>query len=246
MSNELFLLFDQSRQEAAYRGLAPLFDTVLTSVNASAAFLYAADETGVKLQLRFARGAAGPGSIDRLAIAFREDDAHFLKELQTPFDASPARDNRVEKLPEVLQYRFGRLLVAPLRSEGNLIGLLTVGRAGVQPFDAKEAESITALARTLTAGLHNDRLNRDVRQLSQELESVRLKAAELERKLEERKVVERAKGLLQEKGFTEEDAYMQIRVHSRRRRITMAEVAREIIARDTARQQSELARAMTV
>lgn len=29
MSNELFVLFDQSRQETAYRGIARLFDTVL-------------------------------------------------------------------------------------------------------------------------------------------------------------------------------------------------------------------------
>ncbi|MFZ0635072.1 MAG: ANTAR domain-containing protein, partial [Candidatus Acidiferrales bacterium] len=53
---------------------------------------------------------------------------------------------------------------------------------------------------------------------------------DLERRLEERKVVERAKGLLQREGATEESAYLQIRRTSRRRRVSMAVTAREIIA----------------
>jgi len=245
VSNELFVLFDQSRQEAAYRGIAPLFDTVLASVNASAAFLYAADDSGGKLQLRFARSSAGPGFIDRLAVAFRDDDARFLNELQTPLDARPADDRRIEKFPEVLQYRFGRLLVVPLRADQRLLGLLTVGRAGAHGFDIDEAASVAALARTLGAGLRNDQLNGDVSRLSKELDQVRRRTAELERKLEERKVIERAKGLLQEQGLTEEAAYFQIRVQSRRRRVNMAEVAREIIAEDEATQPVALAQRMT-
>jgi two-component system, response regulator PdtaR len=53
---------------------------------------------------------------------------------------------------------------------------------------------------------------------------------ELERRLEERKLVERAKGLLQQEGATEESAYLQIRRTSRQRRVTMAVTAKEIIS----------------
>jgi GAF domain-containing protein len=242
---ELFILFDQSRQEPRCGGLAPLFDTVLASVNASAIFLYAADQTGARLQLKLARCTAGAGFIDRLAVAFRDDDARFLRDLRTPLDARPAEEPRVEKLPEVLQYRFERLLLVPLRWGDGLAGLLTAGRRGAQRFDAGEVESLVALGRTLAAGLHNDQLDGHVRQLSRELEEFRAKAAELERKLEERKLVERAKGLLQVQGLTEEAAYLQIRLVSRRRRVTMAETAREIIERNEIVQPAVLSRPTT-
>ena len=236
MSNtsELFVLFDQTRQEAGYGGLAPLFDAVLSSVNANAAFLYAIDQPGTTLQLKFARCAAGPGFIDRLAVAFRDEEASFLLDLQTLVDANPSEDRRLEKLPEVLQYRFARLLVVPLRVDQNLVGLLTVGRSSAKAFDKDQIASVSALARTLAAGLHNDRLNSHVHQLSQELDQVRHRTAELERKLEERKLIERAKGLLQQQGLSEAAAYLQIRINSRRRRVTMAETAREIITADLA------------
>ena len=55
-------------------------------------------------------------------------------------------------------------------------------------------------------------------------------AGEMKRQLETRKLVERAKGILQQKfGLTEEDAYLRLRNESRRLRRPMKELAEAII-----------------
>ena len=59
----------------------------------------------------------------------------------------------------------------------------------------------------------------------------------LERRLAERKVIERAKGLLQlHNGCSEEDAYYYIRRTSRQQRTPMVAIAQRIIDLSTARQ----------
>jgi len=53
---------------------------------------------------------------------------------------------------------------------------------------------------------------------------------EMKRELETRKLVERAKGILQQRhGITEEDAYLRLRNQSRRLRKPMRELAEAII-----------------
>lgn len=61
---------------------------------------------------------------------------------------------------------------------------------------------------------------------------------EMKRELATRKLVERAKGILQQKhGLTEEDAYLRLRNQSRRLRRPMKELAEAIIlAEDLSRQ----------
>jgi uroporphyrinogen-III synthase len=57
----------------------------------------------------------------------------------------------------------------------------------------------------------------------------------MKRELETRKLVERAKGLLQQKlHLTEEDAYLQLRNESRRQRRPMRDLAEEIISKESA------------
>ncbi len=66
--------------------------------------------------------------------------------------------------------------------------------------------------------------------LREKLRSARQENSLLERRLAERKLVERAKGLLQAHyGWTEEDAYYHIRRTSRQQRTPMALIAQRII-----------------
>ncbi len=69
-----------------------------------------------------------------------------------------------------------------------------------------------------------------------EEENARLQeeAQEMRRQLETRKLVERAKGILQQRlRLTEEEAYLRLRNDSRRQRRSMRELAEEIIRKDT-------------
>jgi AmiR/NasT family two-component response regulator len=64
--------------------------------------------------------------------------------------------------------------------------------------------------------------------------------ARLLEELETRKVVERAKGILQQRhGITEEDAYLRLRNQSRRLRRPMKDLAEAIILSEDLNRQSE-------
>jgi len=68
-----------------------------------------------------------------------------------------------------------------------------------------------------------------------EIEMARLedKSSELSEELETRKVVERAKGILQrESRLSEEEAYLALRRQSRQQRKSMREVAERILGED--------------
>lgn len=65
---------------------------------------------------------------------------------------------------------------------------------------------------------------------SRKINALTQRVAQLERQLAERKIIERAKGLLQSQlGITEEEAYYQVRRTSRQQRTPMVSVARRII-----------------
>jgi GAF domain-containing protein len=133
----------------------------------------------------------------------------WLDSLAGPVHGRPAAEANFEKFPEALQYRVQRIAVVPLRTENTLFGLLTLGRTLETPFDALELETAERAGRLLTALLERDTLRQ---------------------KLAERKLVERAKGILQQRRrLSEEQAYLLLRNNSRRRRIPMANLAKEII-----------------
>ena len=66
--------------------------------------------------------------------------------------------------------------------------------------------------------------------LAEENARLKVETVEVKRKLEERKLVERAKGILQRRhGLTEEQAYLQLRNESRRLRRPMKDLAEAIV-----------------
>ena len=229
-AGRLQVAFDAATLGDATFAAAPLIHLALSSAKATAAFLYQADPPVSRLALKFATGSVPASSIGRLAVEFTGERARLLRGLRTIVDLEPLTDPVFEKFPEVLQYRFGRLLVTPLLHGERMLGLLTVGRIAPEAFEPVETEGISSLAHALAAPLANEFLQAKVRLQTTELTGALERVSELERKLEERKLVERAKGILQEQGATEEAAYMSMRQTSRQRRVLMCEVAREIIA----------------
>jgi len=165
-----------------------------------------------------------PGGLEVNAIAARSGVAarvkdvgvtlasatcRWIESLVSPVQGRPAAEPNFEKFPEVLQYQLKRLMIAPLRTENHLLGLLTLGRPVDTSFDPSAIDAAQRAGRLLTAVLERD---------------------SLQQKLLERKLVERAKGILQQRRkLSEEQAYLLLRNNSRRRRIPMVNLAREII-----------------
>jgi len=229
MSSSLFLVFDRAGLDRSSVSLDRLFQLVLSTTNASGAFVYAADVTGTRFTLAWGSSSGASASAGRFVVELTGDAASSLLQLRRPVDARALMDGRFEKFPEVLQFRFGRLLVAPLFFGDRLSGLLTVGRAGSDAFDAAETDLLTALARAAEGVVNSRLVAQHGRTLSARVSVLEREKDDLARRLQERKVVERAKGLLQQEGLTEESAYLQMRRISRRRRVSIAVTAKEII-----------------
>lgn len=58
---------------------------------------------------------------------------------------------------------------------------------------------------------------------------LRERLAEAERRLDERQVIDRAKGLLMTAGLSEDDAYRHLRQQAMRRQMRLGDLARELL-----------------
>ena len=136
--------------------------------------------------------------------------SHWIEDLTEPVQGKPSRDQLFQELPEVTQHGLGCMLVAPLRGVGGLLGILTLGRRSEScEFDADAVGIARRSASLLSASIERD---------------------SLQQKLQERKLMERAKGILQSRRrLSEHQAYLFLRSESRRRRLPMVDLAREII-----------------
>ncbi len=136
--------------------------------------------------------------------------SRWLEDLNEPVQGKPARDQLFQELPDVIQHGLECVLVAPLAGVEGLLGFLMLGRrSGSREFDADAIGVARRSASLLSAALERD---------------------SLQQKLQERKLMERAKGILQSRRkLSEHQAYLFLRSESRRRRVPMVDLAREII-----------------
>ena len=126
------------------------------------------------------------------------------------------------------QYRYPELvrksglvsaLAAPLLSTGKAIGAIVIYTQESRVFTDDEVGFLTVVAGQAAIAIQNARL------MSETLD--------MKRTLEARKVIERAKGILQFRhGLTEEEAYLRLRNESRRLRRSMRDLAEAVILAD--------------
>jgi GAF domain-containing protein len=117
---------------------------------------------------------------------------------------------------EPLEGRFESFVSIPMVSAGRLVGSINMIDRARQTPDENALELVATLG--LLGGA--------------EIERVKLASenAHLSEKLESRKIVERAKGILQRNlQLSEEDAYLTLQRESRQRRKSMKEVAEAIV-----------------
>src|SRR6185369_3777459 len=134
-------------------------------------------------------------------------------------------------IPNVLeekQYRYpelarktglSSLLAVPMFTRETVIGTINIYTREPHQFAEDEIDFVKVVAGQAAIAIENARL------MSETLEA--------KRALETRKVVERAKGIMQHKlGITEEDAYLKLRNESRRLRRPMRDLADAVILSD--------------
>jgi GAF domain-containing protein len=141
------------------------------------------------------------------------------------------REGRHIMVPNVLeekQYRYpelarktglASLLSVPLTSREKVIGTINIYTREARSFTEDEVGFVKVVAGQAAIAIENARL------MSETLD--------MKRTLETRKLVERAKGILQYKhNLTEEEAYLRLRNESRRLRRPMRDLAEAVILAD--------------
>jgi len=137
--------------------------------------------------------------------------------------SNAASDKRFKNFPALVEDTYEALLSVPLVSGGDVIGVINVHHKQAHPHTPDEVGLLTFLGEQMGGAIAKSRLTEENARLQEE-------TLEMKRQLETRKLVERAKGILQSKyKLSEESAYLRLRNESRRLRRPMRELAEAII-----------------
>jgi len=131
-------------------------------------------------------------------------------------------DPRFKRFANVPEDSFEAFLSVPILCRGKLVGVINLQHRRPYEHSEQEIRLLSTVGHLVGAELERARLETEIVQLADRLES--------------RKLIERAKGLLQRDfGLDEESAYRAMQKESRQRRRSMREIAEAIILNDDLR-----------
>jgi uroporphyrinogen-III synthase len=160
-------------------------------------------------------------AVDRLTIRVGQGITGWVAQHRQPVVISNKayEDSRFRLLNELPEDRFEAFLSVPLVCGGHLVGVINLQNRMPYQYTKREVSLIATIGFLVGAEVERARLESENLQLSERLET--------------RKLVERAKGVLQrELKISEEDAYRTLQRESQQRRKSMKEVAEAIIISD--------------
>lgn len=132
-------------------------------------------------------------------------------------------DARFKRFQALVEDTYEAFLSIPLVSGGDVIGVINVHHRDPHYHSTDEIALLTFVGEQMGGAITKSFLAEENARLIEE-------TAEMRRQLETRKIVERAKGILQTRhSLTEEEAYLRLRNESRRLRRPMRELAEAII-----------------
>jgi signal transduction protein with GAF and PtsI domain len=132
-------------------------------------------------------------------------------------------DSRFKRFQALVEDTYEAFLSVPLVSGGEIIGVINVHHRETHHHSPDEIALLTFVGEQMGGAIAKSVLAEENARLLEE-------TAEMRRQLETRKLVERAKGILQHRhSLTEEEAYLRLRNESRRLRRPMRELAEAII-----------------
>lgn len=132
-------------------------------------------------------------------------------------------DSRFKFQQALIEDTYEAFLSVPLINGGNVIGVVNVHHRAKHQHTQDEVALLTFIGEQMGGAIAKSGLEKQNARLLEETQ-------EIKRQLETRKLVERAKGILQTRyGLTEEEAYLRLRNESRRLRRPMKDLAEAII-----------------
>ena len=162
-----------------------------------------------------------PDAVDRLKLRLGQGITGWVAEHLKPVAVSDgaSSDPRFRTFHELPEDSFQAFLSVPVLCRGRMVGVINLQHRAPHTYNRREIRLISTIGFLMGA----------------EIELARLEAAnsDLSEKLRTRKLVERAKGILQrDLSLNEEQAYLALQSHSRQKRKSMKEVAEAILLAD--------------
>src|SRR5438270_845751 len=215
-------------------GTADGFHEVLTRVVEFASALVKCDSCliyileGDALVLRASKNPH-PEVVNRLKLRVGEGITGWVAQHQeaAAVPEKAAQDPRFQFFNELPEDSYEAFLTVPLMCRGRVVGVINLQHRLPHIYKPKQIRLISTIGFLVGA----------------EIELARLEEANnhLSEKLQTRKVVERAKGILQrDLGMTEEQAYLALQRQSRAKRKPMKEIAEAIVLSDDVRGNSQV------
>ena len=149
----------------------------------------------------------------------------WVAEHQSPvaLSSKAANDPRFKIFPALIEDTYEAFMSVPLVTKGKAIGVINIHHRQKHDHTPEEIATISFIGEQMGQAIAKSLLEEENARLTEE-------TADMKRQLETRKVVERAKGILQKHhGLTEEEAYLRMRNESRRLRRPMKDLADAII-----------------
>jgi signal transduction protein with GAF and PtsI domain len=207
-----------------HQALDRVMDFAIDLVKCDSCFIYVLQ--GEDLVLRASKNPHQE-LVDNLKLRMGEGITGWVAEHLQPvaIPREAYKDPRFQLFNELPEDRYEAFLSAPLLSRGRPVGVLNLQHREPHEYNSREVHLIATIGFLAGAEIEVARLETENSDLSQQLET--------------RKLVERAKGILQrDLGLTEEQAYLTIQRQSRQKRKTMKEVAEAIVLSDDVKNNS--------
>jgi signal transduction protein with GAF and PtsI domain len=219
---------------ASQRAAADPFHEVLDRLVEFASALVKCDSCliyvleGNELVLRASKNPH-PEVVDRLNLRIGHGITGWVAEHREPVSVTQnaAQDPRFRLFHELPEDSYEAFLSVPLLCRGRVVGVVNLQHRRPHVHTSRQIRLIA------TAGFL----------VGAEIELARLEDAnsDLSEKLQTRKFVERAKGILQrDLGLSEEQAYLTLQRQSRQKRISMKEIAEAMILSDDVKGNSQI------
>jgi signal transduction protein with GAF and PtsI domain len=213
-----------SNTDVLTRSISPLLEICLAQTTSEGAYIYQIDREALVLELSVWRGSQ-PTNIHTYQVQLDRHASRWYLDATTNVvvDRAAWQDWRFQNLPEFLHNRFEAAVSVPVLAEGRVSGVANFCRREPDSFGTKEIAFLSGLSLPLGSLLTGLAFQFEKRMMESELER-------LNQKLADRKLFDRAKGILQARfGWTEEESYYRLRRTSRQSRIPMRDIARHVI-----------------
>jgi uroporphyrinogen-III synthase len=205
--------------------LRRIVDFAASIVKCDSCFVYVLEDN--ELVLRASKNPH-PEEVDHLRLGLGEGITGWVAKNRQPVAVAcnAFQDTRFQFFNELPEDRYEAFLSVPILCRGQLVGVINLQNRQPHSYTRREIRLLSTIGFFVGAEIEMARLEEKSSQLSEELEA--------------RKIVERAKGILQrELQVSEEEAYLTLRRQSRMLRKTMKEVSQSIIREKGGRNQKQ-------